>query len=97
MTVITVRARYEDGHLIPTTPLNLVNGAEVVINITPESERDRVRAALAEIAILPDPSYDQDAELEDLIDEIFAPFANPDRPIADDISEDRGRFERLFL
>lgn len=90
MTIITVRARFEDGHLIPTTPLNLVNGQEVTINITPESERDRVRAALAEIAILPDPDYDQDAELEDLIDEIFAPFANPNRSIAEDVNEDRG-------
>ena len=90
MTIITVRAIFEDGHLIPTTPLNLVNGEEVTINITAESERDRVRAALAEIAILPDPNYNQDAELEDLIDEIFAPFTNAGRSMAEDISEDRG-------
>lgn len=90
MTVITVRARFEDGHLIPTTPLDLVNGQEVTINITPESERDRVRAALAEIAILPDPDYDQDAELEELIDEIFATFANAGRPMEEYINEDRG-------
>lgn len=89
MTTITVRAKYENGHLIPTTPLNLVNGEEVTINITPETERDRVRAALAEIAILPDPSNEDEPELEALLELLGEAFKGG-RDSLELINEDRG-------
>lgn len=33
MTVTRIHAVYEDGHLIPTTPLDLVNRQKVVLDM----------------------------------------------------------------
>ncbi len=89
MTIITVRAVYRDGHFVPKTPLNLADGEEVTINITAESERDRVRAALAEIAILPDPSNEDEPELEALLTLLGEAFKGG-RDSLELINEDRG-------
>lgn len=94
MTIITVRARFEDGHLIPTTPLNLVNGQEVVLHMQPTPEEhseidEAIRAALGDLVIWPDPSYDEHGWTEAIAEQI-AQELSVGQPLSEMILEERG-------
>lgn len=94
MTVTRIRAVYEDGHLIPTTPLDLVNGQEVVLDVqaTPEEHSDideAIRAALGDLVIWPDPSYDEHGWTEDIAKQI-AQEISVGQPLSEMILEERG-------
>lgn len=94
MTIITVRAVYRDGHLIPTTPLNLVNGQEVELAMQsiPEKPSDvdeAIRAALGDLVIWPDPSYDEHGWTEAIAEQI-AQELSVGQPLSEMILEERG-------
>lgn len=88
---ITARAVYENGHLRLLDGISLAEGQQVALQIVPV---DAEEAALRElwgdlIAHWPDPSNDDDAYLEDMLDEIDQAFQG-DPPLSQIIIEDRG-------
>lgn len=91
---ITARAIYENGHLRLLDGITLNEGQQVALQIVPV---DAEEAALRElwgdlIAHWPDPSNDDDAYLEDMLDEIDQAFQG-DPPLSQIIIEDRGTTE----
>jgi predicted DNA-binding antitoxin AbrB/MazE fold protein len=88
MVVQPIRAIYEHGHLRLLDPVDLTEGQEIQLMIV--SERELVRAALADILV----HFDSSAEEDELIDE-DALMAEIDAatkgipPISDAIIEER--------
>jgi len=91
--MMVVKAIYEGGKFRLLEPVHLSEGQTVTIDILPETahpnEAEAIRAALGNLVRWSDPSYDENAWVEDMADEIDKTFqGNP--PLSEIIIQDRG-------
>jgi predicted DNA-binding antitoxin AbrB/MazE fold protein len=86
-----VEAIYENGQLRLLTPVKLTNGQRVQVAIESLPSDEALRNALGDlVSHWPDPSDNQDAELENLADEIDHALQGS-KPLSEIIIEDRGK------
>jgi predicted DNA-binding antitoxin AbrB/MazE fold protein len=85
---LKIRAIYENGQIKLLNPVELHEGQELTVNVEQVSERDAVCAALGDLVQWSDPTYGEDAWVEDLADEIAEAFRGL-RPLSEIIIEER--------
>lgn len=84
-----IRAIYEHGMLRPLDPLELKEGQEVQVQIQRSPTREELKAALADMDIRwADPTWDEDAWVEDMAEELAVELSKG-RSLSEIIIEER--------
>ena len=86
---LKIRAIYENGQIKLLDPVELHEGQQLTISVEPVSDDEAIRAALGDLVQWPDPTYDEDAWVEDEAQAIEDAFRGL-RPLSEIIIEERG-------